>query len=623
MTGVHTTENQYNNKHENTSVFGPGGSVAREANMISFTLNIMGQSLTFDTDGSSSLTALWQGQLEQSDNDENGRNPPFSLILGTAWNIAPACFANFCQRRLLTTEGRCFSFDQKATGFVRGEGCGGLVLDHLFSMVDGSAVVESNGEGIVRSTAMMQCGKGAVLAAPSGIVMHETMSLAVRSGGMQPGDIDVLECHAPGASLIDSVEANATARALRKDDDSSPLPLTDMKTMIGSTYAASGITGFLRALHCMRAALFGANNLLRQLNPHIDLDKRPVNLMTEPLIVPVETTGFAAVNSFGNSGTYVTAVAWGDRMELFLPEAEPGLRPAPCLFWAGGGGELEQEALPREGYYLIGSFNQWADPVKMEEADEGVWTGTVVLGDNRYEQFQVWLDGSEQRVIHPGTSKAPCNTPVQGPQEREHCSSYTWLIDGRPLLVPLESVGLPSASTKGTPPSADPSALQLTELPNRDRGEPGSKYRVRLRVAGKFRIVDWERVAEEQLAVPVASSYYVVASWNNWEFKEMMCDGSSVGLWSCDELLEDGDGEFTIVRNKDWSQAFYPSDFSFASTAVCGPDDWGRGLSWVIEGSPGDVFRVSFRREVAGPGQDDREVSWQRVRQAEPANTSR
>jgi len=168
----------------------------------------------------------------------------------------------------------------------------------------------------------------------------------------------------------------------------------------------------------------------------------------------------------------------------------------------------------------------------------------------------------------------------------------TWQIDGRPILV----------YERGT----------INELPNKDKGEPGTQYLVRLRVAGKYRIVDWERL--EETATPPQSSYFVIASWTDWAFQEM--SQVEPGLWSCEARLDFASGEFAIVRNKDMTQTFYPADFDYAGASVYGPDDWGRGLSWTINGSANDVFRIQFRR-VLGPGQDEREVSWQHLRDEE------
>jgi len=215
-------------------------------------------------------------------------------------------------------------------------------------MVDGQAVVESNGEGIMRTCDMMQCGKGAVLAAPSGVVMQETIALALRNGGMQPGDVDALECHAPGALISDAAELNAMATCLRSDEEIPPLPVSDMKTNMGSAYAAAGIIGFLRSLHCMREGLVSANNHLRRLTPHVDTDGE-LSIITEPMMQPVETTGFSCTNSFGNSGTYLSASVWGDlQKSIRVEESEDP--PAPLVtFWPAGGGELDAEAQPQDG----------------------------------------------------------------------------------------------------------------------------------------------------------------------------------------------------------------------------------------------------------------------------------
>eukprot|EP00434_Breviolum_minutum_P033312 symbB.v1.2.029475.t1/scaffold3232.1/size62355/1 len=58
LVGIHTVENQLNFRTSESSSFGLGGSQAREANLLSFHLNLTGQSIVFDTDGSSSFAAL-------------------------------------------------------------------------------------------------------------------------------------------------------------------------------------------------------------------------------------------------------------------------------------------------------------------------------------------------------------------------------------------------------------------------------------------------------------------------------------------------------------------------------------------------------------------------------------
>ncbi|CAE8599051.1 unnamed protein product, partial [Polarella glacialis] len=223
------------------------------ANMISFALNLTGQSIVFDTDGSSSFAALFHAQLEQGAEEDAdsaaGRAAPFSLVLGSAWNVAPACFANFCFRGLLTTQGRCCCFNEGASGFVRGEGCGALVLARLFTLSE----QDSGAQCLVRSVEMMQSSGAASLTAPCGTGMHEVIDLATFRGGLRPGDIDVVECHAAGEMQADALEVQACERVLRQAapfESKQPLPLTSFKSCIGSTYAASGLISLLKAVQC-------------------------------------------------------------------------------------------------------------------------------------------------------------------------------------------------------------------------------------------------------------------------------------------------------------------------------------------------------------------------------------
>ena len=67
----------------------------------------------------------------------------------------------------------------------------------------------------------------------------------------------------------------------------------------------------------------------------------------------------------------------------------------------------------------------------MEDEGDGVYGYTVTLGDNCWELFQIWLDGDETQVLHPGQPKAPKGAAVEGPDAVGGASH--WLIDGRPF----------------------------------------------------------------------------------------------------------------------------------------------------------------------------------------------
>merc|ERR1712060_19512 len=94
--------------------------------------------------------------------------------------------------------------------------------------------------------------------------------------------------------------------------------------------------------------------------------------------------------------------------------------------------------------------------------------------------------------------KAPRDSPVLGPTDWTECYSFRWQIEGRPLMVAADvsaSDGSPNAIKQDGEEDED---MLYEFVPTRDEGEPGDFYKVRLRVAGKYRTVDWERLNHEE-----------------------------------------------------------------------------------------------------------------------------
>jgi len=120
----------------------------------------------------------------------------------------------------------------------------------------------------------------------------------------------------------------------------------------------------------------------------------------------------------------------------------------------------------------------------------------VVLGESRFEQFQIWLDGDPARVLHPGHAKGFKDTTVFGPGSMGH--GCNWVIDGRQelptikvpkelgdeSLLPKMSKAIKMEASEGAKP----------KCPSADYGMPGDSYRVSLRVTGRWRNVTWEKL---------------------------------------------------------------------------------------------------------------------------------
>eukprot|EP00434_Breviolum_minutum_P033319 symbB.v1.2.029479.t1/scaffold3232.1/size62355/5 len=246
---------------------------------------------------------------EQDEPSEAGRSAPFSLVLSSFWNVSPACFVNFSFRGLLCRKGRCFSFNTDAEGFVRGEGSVALVLHRLF----GAEEVETSNEGLIRAVEMKQSG---VAVEASFLAIQELLDMVLARSHCRPLDVDLVECHAPGEVIADSMEAVCCAYVLREETSEplQPLPMTSLKASIGSGYAAAGLLGLIRCLRCTRCSFLPGNIMLRQMNVHLATEVEEGTALLFPtesvaihhsLMLP---TGLAIVNSFGSSGTNCTAL---------------------------------------------------------------------------------------------------------------------------------------------------------------------------------------------------------------------------------------------------------------------------------------------------------------------------
>jgi hypothetical protein len=252
---------------------------------------------------------------------------------------------------------------------------------------------------------------------------------------------------------------------------------------------------------------------------------------------------------------------------------------------------------------------------------DGSYCFTITLGENCFEQFQIWLDGDSSRVLHPGWEKAGKEAPVVGPTEDENSHGLNWIIDGRGELldkwVPIDDVPASEKDSIVRTEQADDGtfwALQQVVVPTADTGVPGDCYRVRLQILGKWRSVSWTKIGEATAPAkalpPVEGTYYIAGSWSGWSLQEMTKASNSTFTFDA-ELSGGGGGcEFQIVRDMDWAQVFYPATpLGNGSEYIVGPEEGGHGLNWFVSGKTGSKHRITFTRKTEG-GKDVKTVSW-------------
>src|SRR5690606_24771881 len=153
-----------------------------------------------------------------------------ALAGGVNMILMPETTVTLSKAKVMAPDGRCKAFDSRADGFVRGEGCGIVVLKKLADAVaDGDHVL-----AVIRGSAVNQDGRSNGLTAPNGPSQTAVIRAALADARLEPKDISYIETHGTGTSLGDPIEVQALGAALGAGHShESPLMIGSVKTNIG------------------------------------------------------------------------------------------------------------------------------------------------------------------------------------------------------------------------------------------------------------------------------------------------------------------------------------------------------------------------------------------------------
>ncbi|MEJ3750560.1 SDR family NAD(P)-dependent oxidoreductase [Actinomycetes bacterium KLBMP 9797] len=290
------------------------------ANRVSHVLDLRGPSLTVDTGQSSSLVAvelaaqsLRRGECE------------VALAAGVNLILAPDSTAAMRGLGALSPDGRCYTFDARANGFVRGEGGAVVVLKPLpAARADGDRVY-----CVIRGGAVNNDGATEGLTVPSRTAQEAMLRRAYRRAGVTPDDVQYVELHGTGTPVGDPVEAAALGAVFgdgagdegvaggRPADE--PVHVGSVKTNIGHLEGAAGIAGLLKTVLSIAHRQLPAS--LHYATPHPRIPLADWRLRVRGELGPwphPDRPLVAGVSSFGMGGT---------NCHILL--AEPPVAPPP------------------------------------------------------------------------------------------------------------------------------------------------------------------------------------------------------------------------------------------------------------------------------------------------------
>ncbi len=275
---------------------GTGNALSIAANRLSYVFDLHGPSAAVDTACSSSSLAIHFAveSLRRGESDA-------ALAGGVNMILTPETTIAFSKARMLSPEGVCRPFDARANGYVRGEGCGLVLLKRLSDAErDGDNIL-----AVIRATSVNQDGRTSGISAPNSQSQVECIRAAQKQAGITPDDIDYIEAHGTGTPLGDPIEMLALGQVFGASESAAPpVYVSSVKANVGHMETVSGVAGLIKVVLMMQHDEILQLTHFESLNPHIKLDGTRIVIPTQHVAWPRgKSRRIAGISSFGFGGT--------------------------------------------------------------------------------------------------------------------------------------------------------------------------------------------------------------------------------------------------------------------------------------------------------------------------------
>ncbi|MEV0098954.1 SDR family NAD(P)-dependent oxidoreductase, partial [Nocardia sp. NPDC050789] len=267
------------------------------ANRVSNYFGFTGPSLLVDSAQASSLVAVHLAceSLRAGETD-------IALAGGVNLILSPTSGERIEHFGAQSAQGRCYTFDSRADGFVRGEGGGVIVLKPLAQAIDDGDRIHT----VIRGSAVTTGNERRVLSAPSREAQVAAIRSALEAADVPADSVQYVELHGTGTPAGDPIEAAALGATYGADrEPNSPLAVGSVKTNVGHLEGAAGIIGLIKTALCLRHRELAASLNFERPNPAIPLDDLRLRVVVAPEQWAATTIRRAGVSAFGMGGSNV------------------------------------------------------------------------------------------------------------------------------------------------------------------------------------------------------------------------------------------------------------------------------------------------------------------------------
>jgi len=279
---------------EFNAYYGTGNSSSVTAGRVAYILGTHGPAIPFNASCSSSLVALHFACKALSEGETD-----LAIAGGVNLILSPQNSIVFSKAHMLSEDGHCKTFDARADGYSRGEGCGVVIIKRLNDALEANDRILC----VIKGSAINQDGDSSALTAPNPQALQQVICQALKNSNLTPSDIDFIEAHGSATALGDSVEMEAIKRVFSNREHA--LTIGTVKTNIGHLESASGIAGLIKVILSLQNGKIPKHLHFNNINPLIDLKpfKGTIPTKTQEWKRNNSRSRCAGVSSFGLNGT--------------------------------------------------------------------------------------------------------------------------------------------------------------------------------------------------------------------------------------------------------------------------------------------------------------------------------
>ncbi|WP_127530130.1 SDR family NAD(P)-dependent oxidoreductase [Paenibacillus kobensis] len=266
------------------------------AAQLSHYFNFKGPSIVVDTACSSSMVSIHLAcQSLLTDESE------VAVAGGVELNFDQNPYLLLSEGKALSPDGMIHAFDEKANGFVLGEGCGAVLLKSLDrAIADGDRIY-----AVIEGAAINNDGRTMGITTPNPEAQCDVIREAHRRSGVHPQSIGYLEAHGTGTMIGDPIELKALGKAFgTAAGEKQYCAIGSVKTNIGHLLSAAGVASFIKVAMSVYHG---------QLPPTLNCDKpNPRFTFADSPFYPIQAAKEwkarhgvrrAGISSFGFGGT--------------------------------------------------------------------------------------------------------------------------------------------------------------------------------------------------------------------------------------------------------------------------------------------------------------------------------